>query len=493
MIDQDNSNHNNKSIAKNAIFNVLYKIMNMFFPLITTIYISHILMASGVGKVSTAQNIAQYFVLLAPMGIANYGIREIARSRNDHVNMERLFTELFSINFCSSLLCAGIYYCIILKGEYFAAERILYLVVGLPIVFNLINIEWFYQGNEEYVYIAIRSVIVKFVSLLAIVFCVKAVEDYVVYALIYALGMAGNYLFNIINLVKKGVHLNFSNLSISRHFKPIFILLCSNIAIELYTLLDTTMLGVMCTDETVGYYTNSIKLVKIIVSLITAIGGVILPRLSYYKKQGMIQECNLLISKMTKVMLFFAIPSGLGVFLLADKLVWIMFGETFMPSVFTVRVATILIYVLGFSNLFGTQVLLTFNQEKKLLICTCVGAVSNIIMNSFLIPMFEHNGAVIASVISETIVTLMTLSFAKKHAAIKIEPNYWMKIMVASVGMSGMVLFLTQAISNALCCAISCVFCGGILYLVLGILLKNELLIELKTIVVNKFRGGQNV
>ncbi len=467
-----------KSLAKNAVFNTIYRLINMLFPLVTSMYVSHILMATGVGRVSTAQNIVQYFVLLAPLGLTTYGTREIAKVRDNREQTERLFTELFAINFCSTLIWAVVYYGMIITMEHFAAERILYLVAGLPIVFNFINIEWFYQGNEDYVYIALRNVVVKILSLIAVVSFVRTVDDYVIYALIYALGIAGNYVFNITNAVKKGIRLRFSGIKIPQHLKPVLILLCSNIAIELYTLLDTTMLGLWCTEEVVGYYTNSVKLVKIVVSLIAAIGGVLLPRLSYYKEQNMMEQCDSLISKVTKIMLFFAIPCGIGVMILAEPIVLVMFGETFIPAIGTTKIATILIYVLGFSNLFGTQVLLTFNQEKKLLLCTCIGAASNILMNSMLIPMFQHNGAVVASVISESIVTLMTILISRKYIKVSVSAKYWIQIITSGLGMGLIVYVLSTLINSNLLCLIAGFFAGLISYFIIGYVEKNSVILD---------------
>ena len=479
-------NKNNKSFAKNAIFNVIYKIMNIIFPLITTIYISHVLMARGVGKVSTAQNIVQYFVLLAPMGIPVYGTREIAKIRDKKNKTDRLFTELFIINFFSTLCCSILYYCIILFVPYFSDERLLYIVTGLPIVFNFINVEWYYQGNENYVYIAVRSVAVKFLSLIAIFIFVRNKDDYIIYAFIYTLGIAGNYVFNLINLVKSEVRLNYNKLNFTRHLKAILVLLCSNIAIELYTLLDTTMLGIWCSAEIVGYYTNSIKLVRIVVTLIAAIGGVLLPRLSYYIEQGRLNDCNALISKVTQIIFLFAVPCGIGIFLLADNLVLLMFGETFMPAIYTIRIATILIYVLGFSNLFGTQVLLSFGQEKKLLLCTCVGAVSNIILNSILIPTYQHNGAVVASVISESLVTLLTIIFVHKYICLEISCKYYFQVIFSGIGMGVIVYVLKLLLNNKLISLMLSILVGAIVYFVINILVKNPIVIDARTVIKSK-------
>ena len=174
-----------QSIAKNAIFNILYKALNVFFPFISASYVSHILLSSGDGKVAYAQNIAQYFVLLAPLGLKTYGVKQIAKNRNDKYKRNKKFSELFLINFVSTTIFSLIYYIIIFNSSYFEENRLLFCVTGLAIVFNYINIDWFYEGIEQYAYIAIRSFIIKLVSLIMLFIFVKSPSDYVIYALIY--------------------------------------------------------------------------------------------------------------------------------------------------------------------------------------------------------------------------------------------------------------------------------------------------------------------
>lgn len=475
-----------KSIAKNSIFNVLYRLMNMVFPLVTSVYISHILMADGVGRVSYAQNIVQYFVLLAPLGITNYGTREIAKMRTQKVASDKLFSELFLINLSSTVLCSVAFYGIVLVSDWFANDRALFLVAGIQILLNAINVEWYYQGQEEYVYIAVRSMMVKAASLVAMLIFVRTAEDYVIYALIYILGFAGNYIFNVYNLWRKGVRINFSKLSFKTHFKPILILFSSNIAVELYVLLGTTMLGVFCEDEIVGYYNNAVKLVKIIVGLITAIGCVLLPRLSHYKNLGRMDECNMLISRVTMVMFLFSVPCGIGVAILAENLVYVMFGASFLPAVITVQIASVLVYVLGFSNLFGTQVLLTFNQEKKLLLCTIAGALSNIALNILLIPKYQHNGAAVATVISETIVTIMTAAMSHKYIKLQISGSFWVKTLIAGAAMGIVVFLMNSVISSPMLNVLVSVMLGAVVYFVLGILLRNPFLSQVKQLIRKK-------
>jgi len=468
-----------KSILKNAIFNVLYRIMNMVFPLVTSIYVSHILMADGVGKVGSAQNIAQYFVLLAPLGLANYGTREIARIRNEKALADKIFSELFLINAGSTFVCVTIYFSLIFSSSWFAEDRLLFCIAGLPIVLNVFNVEWYYQGYEEYVYIAVRSVVVKLLSLVALFIFVKDKQDYITYALIYSLGIVGNYFFNVINLFKRHIKFQIKSLEFTCHFKPLFTLFASNLAIEVYTLLATTMLSVACNESIVGYYTNSVKMVRILVGLITAVGSILLPRLSYYCENNRVEECSKLVSRVVSVMIFLALPGGVFVYLLADILVVVMFGISFVPAIVTVQIGTILIYVLGFSNLFGTQVLLTFDQEKKLLLAVFIGAISNFVLNLILIPEYQHNGAMVASVISETIVTIMTWRMSVKYIQVKLEKLDIVKSVICT-GIAGTVVWLVKGwLGQDFLSLIMSIVSGGMTYILLCLFFRMNIVTEL--------------
>lgn len=466
-----------RTLVKNSIFSVLYRLSDMLFPLITVTYVSHIIMADGVGKVSFAQNIAQYFVLLAPLGIVNYGTREIAKIRSERTATNKLFSELFVINSISTIICSITYYGIVLFSGWFNDEKTLFIIAGTQILLNLINVEWYYQGEEKYQYIAIRNLVVKALSIIALFLLVRKPQDYVIYALIYVLGLAGNHLFNIYNLWKTGISFCFSELKTVKHLKPIFLLCISNIVIEIYVLSGTTILGIFCEDEHVGYYTNAIKLVKIFIGLISAIGSVLLPRLAFYKKEGRIDECKSLVNQVAMVILFFSVPCGVGICVLADELVVLMFGETFVPAISTVQILSLLMYVMGLGNLFGTQVLLAFNKEKSLLLATIVSAISNIVLNIILIPQYQHNGVAIATVISEVIVTVLTIVMSKKYVALKVSFSFYFKTLFASLCMLIGVLYVHHIVQQSILDILLSVLLGCIIYMGVSLLIKNQVFI----------------
>ena len=191
-----------KSLIYNSVFNVFYQLLNVIFPFVTAIYVSHILMAEGVGKVAYAQNIASYFVAIAPLGLVSYGVKEIAKVKNNPVERNKCFSELFLINAVSTAILALIYYVTVFCMDSFTEDKMLFVVCGFPILLNFINVEWFYQGMEEYAYITVRSLFTKIASMLLMFLIVRGRNDYVQYALITSFVGSANRIFNMVYLRK---------------------------------------------------------------------------------------------------------------------------------------------------------------------------------------------------------------------------------------------------------------------------------------------------
>ena len=424
-----------KSLINNALFNVLYRMLNVFFPLITSMYVSRVLLSAGIGKVAYAQNIVQYFIIFASLGIPTYGAREIAKVRDSKSEYSKVFWELFVINALSTLACILVYYTFVFVNPMFDATRALNCVVGIVLTLNFFNIDWFYQGQEEYKYIALRSCIIKIVSLGSIFAFVKTQSDFIVYATIQSLATAGNYVFNFVHL-KKYINRPVANIDFKRHMKPVLILLSATIAVELYTLLDTTMLGYLCTDSIVGYYTNSVKLVKMITTFISAISAVLLPRLSYYYGNGEKKLFNQVVSTSTKMMIWITIPCSIGLFFVSDYVITLFFGQDFTPAISITKILCILIFAISLNNLFGTQILVTVGKEKLLLVSVMAGAITNLILNSILIPRIQANGAALASASSEIVVLLFTFVFALKNVEFAFDRPFFTSLLFSACVMT---------------------------------------------------------
>jgi O-antigen/teichoic acid export membrane protein len=181
-------------------------------------------------------------------------------------------------------------------------------------------------------------------------------------------------------------------------------------------------------------------------------------------------------------LLFVFLPVGIGMVLVADTLIPLYLGESFVSAVFTFKLASILVYALGFSNLFGTQILLTFNGERKLFISTITGAGVNILLNIILIPVYQQNGAVVASIASEMIVTIMTYYYSKKYIKIIFNTRVIITSAVGTIIMMLIVLLVKNNLGNKISDLIIIIVCGLITYSLVNLCLKNPVINEFKRI-----------
>lgn len=470
-----------KSLFKNSIYNVIYRLVSLLFPLVSSAYVSRILLADGVGKVSLAQNFVSYFIVIAGLGLANYGVREIGISQKKKLKYSKIFIELIIISFISTLICSLIYYYIVFSNEIFYENRVLYFAVGVQLILNSINIDWFFQGMEEYGYITARSLIVKVVVMISMFFLVRSREDVVSYALLTSLAIAGNNIFNIIH-VRKYIVINRSiikKLNIVRHIKPLIILLSTSITVELYTKLDITMLGIMSSEENVGYYAYAVKIISIVVNIAATASVILLPRLSYYYKNNNIIQFNKTVNNAYRILFVLTLPMTIGLILVSSPVVNILFGESFYPASITVKILSILVFIKAIGNLFGTQVLLTVGQEKKLFITTLIGAITNIIFNLSMIPIWGENGAALASVISEFLVLLVQVYYAKRYVSFKIDKRICISTIISTIFMIIIVISSKKIINNELIGFLTSIILGGITYVISNILLKNKVVIDI--------------
>ena len=472
-----------KSLIKNSINNIIYTVANILFPFITSIYVSRILLPIGVGKVASAQNIASYFVTIAALGLPSYGVREFAKVRENTTEKNKLFTELLLLNIVSTTAAVIGFGILVFINAGFNGEWALYCACGLAIFFNYINIDWMYRGLEEFGYITGRSLIIKGCSLSALILYVKTRQDYVAYALISSLATGGNYVFNIIH-ARKFVKLDFTEIQIQKHIKPVFLIACIIFFSSIYNKIDVTMLSVIATDEAVGFYAYAQKTINMVLTMANAVTAALLPRLSYYyenDKEGFYK----LLNKGFEILCVMALPLTAGMCLVASQAVRFLYGEAFTPASLTIQLMCPLILIKGFGDLFCYQLVYSTKNEKIILPAAASASVINVIANATLIPVLLQNGAVIASVFSEFTTNVIQFIYMKQKVQFHLDGKPLVIGLTSTAIMSVCVIMLMNLrIPNTLGLFIE-VMCGAIIYVIVNIALKNSLMIEL----IKKFKN----
>ena len=473
-----------KSLAKNSIYNMIYTMGNILFPFFTSIYVSRILLPVGVGKVASAQNIASYFVTAAALGLPSYGVREFAKIRDKKQKRNKLFTELFLLNIISTSVATIAYYILIVSNTNLRSEGLLYFICGISVAFNYLNIDWMYQGLEEYGYITIRSLAIKILSFIVLLILVKTKQDYVMYALISCLATGGNYIFNILH-ARKYVKFEFYGLDLLHHIRPVLLIAGITFLSTIYNKIDITMLNILASDESVGFYTYAQKTLNIVLTMSNAVKAAFLPRLSYYYDNNKESFYNLL-DKGFQVLCTMAFPLCIGLALVAHQVVSLLYGNAFEPATLTIRLMCPLILIKGFGDLFCYQLVYSTKNEKIILPASAAASIINILTNAILIPIFLQNGAVIASVFSEFITNAVQFIYMKKK--IKFQINYMVlikSIITIAVMILGVYGIMEIGLSNTISLLIE-ILVGGFIYIIGNLILKNTLTIEIVQKIIKK-------
>lgn len=461
-------------MVENSIYNIIYKVITALYPLVAVSYVSHVLMSEKMGMVSYAQNIVSYFVVFAALGIPTYGIRETAVRAENKTERSQLFGELFAINFLSTSVALLAYFFTVMSIDKFAASVALYFVAGLQIAFNYLNVDWFFQGMEEYKYISIRSIIVKLIALIALPIAIRTPNDYIYYALIYCLAIAGNNIFNIIR-IRNYISKPIGKIRLRRHMKSISVLLMVSVAVEIYAMIDTTMLGFYCDDSTVGCYSNAMKLTRMVNTTAAAIGAVLFPRLSVIYNNNNKEEFNKLVNMGIQIMLMIAFPAAVGMILCSESIVMVLFGKTFLDAVPILRILALMVPIVVCNTLMGGQVLVTTNQENKYVITVVIASAVNVILNTMFIPKYGASSAAFASLISELIDLVLYCFFARRNVILSFTPKYILSIFLPlALYASISILIINSLISKMIIKLLVNIIACGILYFGIGYIMGNE-------------------
>ncbi|MBP5696320.1 MAG: flippase [Treponema sp.] len=484
-----------KSLKKNAILNAIKTIMGIVYPIITFPYASRILLPDGIGKVNFANSIVSCFAIIASLGVGNYATREAAKIRDNIPELRKLIKEILIINISSTIIAYILFFSSIFFIPKLQNYQVLLLISSLTIIFNTIGIGWFYTAIEEYAYITFRSIIFQVINIIFLFVFVKTKNDIYLYAFMNVIASVGSNICNFVHL-KHFVSLKEkTSIEIKKHLKPIAILFGMSVAIKVYTILDSSMLGFLTNDTQVGYYSAATKINKMVLMVVTAIGGVLFPRLSYYSnKEDKTEFLNLLI-KGFSITLCLAIPCTLGLHFLSKPITLLFSGENYLDSIPVMEIMNPIIIIISISNFIGIQYFLPLKKEKITLYSVIIGAVTNFSLNLILIPKYQALGAGIATVCAESCVTLFQLYKAKNEIDYKKFLLNIFEFTFASTVMSFYVVFITKNVSENFLQILYSVTGGAIIYYLILLILRNKIVLDTTKSLANnlkKNRGKNN-
>ena len=400
-------------MKKNFLFNLLLSISNILFPIISFPYAARVLGPEGIGKVQFIFSYAQYFALFAALGIPIYGVKEIAKHhQNDH-QTNSIFLSLSSIYFIASAVATLLYVLSVLYIPYFSAHKTMYLIAGALVLLSFTYTDWYYAGKADFKTIALRSIIVKAIAIILLYLWVKTPNDLIQYLVILIFTILGNQVYSFLVIYFKHQPHTYT-LEFKKHFKPLLYIFGATAASSIYTLWDTILLGFLANPMAVGFYTASIKFIKLLLPFVTSVGTVFIPILSYKFAQNKIEEIQKILVHSFYFLVLLTVPMAFGTYLLAPEIMTIFSGEAFNKSILPMQIMSVLPLFIGFGHFFAFQILIPAEKNKEVFIAMLVGLFISAAFNVMFTPHYQEKGAAVATIITELSVSLIYLYYTNK-------------------------------------------------------------------------------
>lgn len=460
-----------KSVKINFIYNLIFQMVTLCLPLLTVPYTSRVLGREGIGLYSYTLSITQYFIIIGTLGMSLYGNRAIAYVRDNKKELSRTFWAILVLRILTTTISLIMYLSIFcLNNE----NKIMYLIQALNILAATIDISWLYMGLEDFRKTVTRGLVVKILCVLSIFIFVREQSDLWIYTLINALMLVlGNgfmwlYLPKAVDKTK----ITFKDMKI--HLIPTLQMFIPQIAIQVYAVLDKTMLGILATKGDVGIYEQSQKIVKIVGGLVTSLGVVMLPRMSNTFANGDKKKMNEYLNKSLIFVSYMSIPMFIGLAAISNEFVPWFFGEDFLQVRYIMMILTPILFFIAINNVLGVQYLLPTNRTKEYTIAVSTGAITNVVFNFLLIPKYKVIGACIATLLAELIVPVVELIILRKNINIKYIFKNIYKYFFAGAIMFIIVRFIGKFMGVSILTTMIQAFSGGCIYLATLLIFKDE-------------------
>lgn len=464
-----------KKTFYNFLYQSLFQIIKIILPIITIPIVSNALGPNGIGTYNYINSIAQYFVLIAGLGVGVYGNREIARVRDDKEELSKKFWEIFNMSFLVSIVSLILYLVIVT----FFKDRNYFYLQSFVIIAAVFDISWFFMGIEDFKKSSLSSLVAQFISFLCILFFVKNSNDIGIYILIQSMNMLISQVIMWLFIGKKIVFIKPRMTDIFKHVTPALQFFIPKIAIILYTNLNKTLLGWMDTKDSVGYFANTLIMNSILVTLVTTLDLVLLPKFSNLVAKGDTDSIIRTIKKSIHIQLFFTIAMMFGILIVTPKLVPWFFGEKFLLLKKTIPLVSPLVIIMPLGMAVGRQYLVPLNRIGVYNKAVIIGAIVSIVTNIILIPLIGIYGAIVATFLAELFVTLTRFIAFKQETKMQFD----MKSISIYI-ISGMVMYfgstiLTRNLTPSLFTTLIQVAIGFSIYMLLTTIVQVNPLINI--------------
>ncbi|MFS0821566.1 oligosaccharide flippase family protein [Bacillus sp. 1P02SD] len=471
----------NKLIS-NYLYTVLYQLLLILTPFITTPYVSRVLKPEGIGIDAYVLSIVQLFLVFAILSIPLYGSRQVATKGNQN-DTSKEFWSIYSVQLCISLLTVAIYSILVFTID---QHKILFLVHIFTLIASLLDISWYFIGKEKIKSVTLRNILVRVVSIIMIFTLVKDIDDLTIYVMINAITLFVGQLIMWVPLLKEVRFVRVKFQDVKTHIVPILSLFIPQIMVQTYILVNRVVLGQVSGETEVGFYNQADKVVRIALGFITSLGTVLLPRMANEFAQGNKESMKKYIQYALQFVLIITLPMTFGLMGVAPNFISWFLGSDFAPVTHLLIIISPVIFFVGLANIFGIQILVATNQENKYSISITFGAILSLIINGILVFHIASTATAIALLVAEATGALIQMYFARNYFNIRHFIVLFSKYFILSVFVFGVVYMGGFWFSgNPIIITVLQIVIGGITYL-LGLIIIRDTMVTRVLALINK-------
>ena len=474
------------SVKKNFSYNLILTLCGYIFPLITYPYVSRVLGVQNIGICNFVDSIIQYFVLFSMLGIGSYGVREIARVRKDQNKLNTVFSNLFAINFITSLVSV-----VVLVVCTYTVPKLVdyrpYLLIGVvKLVFEAFMIGWFFQGIQNFKYITIRSLIVRVLYVVGVFVFVKDSSDTLVYFILTAMVSLINGWINWV-YSHHFVQINLRCLDFKPFIIPILIFGYYRILTSMYTTFNTMFLGFSSGDIQVGYFATATKLYTIFLSVLSAFTTVMVPRVSELLHDGKLEKLQWIANQTMSLVTVTSLPIIIYCQFFAADIINLIAGQGYEGAIPPFRIVICLLLIIGFEQILIQQFLMASPNNKPITIVSTVGAIVGVGLNILLTPNLGAEGASVAWGASEFAVLVTGILYVNMNVGVKVPfKSILVDVMWSLLYLLPLYLIYSQNLDVWIRLILSGIVLIVVFFLINLFLHKNQLIVGVISNLINK-------
>lgn len=463
-------------VIKNYLYNLSYQILTIILPIITVPYVTRIFTSEDLGNYGFYNSIVSYFSLFAMLGIGIYGTKQVAAASD----VSSTFWNIYAIQFVASLLALSVYLIAVVSIS--QMRTTISLILGIVLLTKMLDISWLFSGKEDFKKITLRNTVVKVTGVISIFTFIKSSEDLYLYVFLIVIF---DFLGQFVMWIPAKEFLNrptFNLESIKKNIRPIVLLFLPQVAISLYVVLDRTLLGFLGSYSDVGIYEQGQKLISILLTVVSSLGTVMVPRVANLLFERKDKEAQNMVKFSFILYNLIIFPMIFGLIAVNEVFVKFFLGKNFQDVKYVLYIIVFNIMFVGWTNILGYQVLVVRNKNKEFMLSTTIPAFVSVAVNIAVIPLFGYIGASITAVIVE----LLAFTIQWYYCRNIINKNLLFNKDLVKIVCSSLVMFSAVMLSKKILeldgfiGLLVYVGIGGTSYLMMILLLKTVNIREMK-------------